>query len=311
MEAARNFCNKVYNAARFVLMNLGEETPGEVDRSALDMADKWILHRLNTVAKEVTGNLDSFDLNLAAQKIYDFIWAEFCDWYIEMAKSRLNGDDGAAKANVRAILVHVFSNAMKLLHPFMPFITEELYQSLPGAEETIMRAAWPEYDGALEFPAEAATMEGVMDLIRAIRNVRAEMNVPPVKRVSMTLVAHASDAAAMEEASPYIMKLGGAERVQVQLDKAGIPENAVSVVGQLAEAFIPLTDLVDVEKEIERMKKELAKTEGDIARAEGKLSNAGFVAKAPERVIAEERQKLENAKALLAKQKARLAELQK
>lgn len=150
-----------------------------------------------------------------------------------------------------------------------------------------------------------------MDLIRAIRNVRAEMNVPPAKRVSMTLVAHASDAAAMEEASPYIMKLGGAECVQVQLDKAGIPENAVSVVGQLAEAFIPLTDLVDVEKEIERMKKELAKTEGDIARAEGKLSNAGFVAKAPERVIAEERQKLENAKALLAKQKARLAELQK
>lgn len=200
---------------------------------------------------------------------------------------------------------------MKLLHPFMPFITEELYQNLPGAEETIMRAAWPQYDAALEFPREAATMEGVMDLIRSIRNVRAEMNVPPAKRVSMTLVAHADDAAAMEEASPYVMRLAGADRIHVQLDKAGVPENAVSVVGQLAEAFIPLTDLVDIDKEIERMKKEISKTEGDIARAEGKLNNAGFVAKAPERVIAEERQKLENAKALLEKQKARLAELQK
>ena len=311
VEAARNFCNKVYNAARFVLMNLGEEAPGEIDRTALDMADKWILHRLNTIAKEVTGNLDSFDLNLAAQKIYDFIWTEFCDWYIEMAKSRLSGEDAAAKANVRAILVHVLASSMKLLHPFMPFITEELYQNLPGAEETIMRAAWPQYDAALEFPREAATMEGVMDLIRSIRNVRAEMNVPPAKRVSMTLVAHADDAAAMEEASPYVMRLAGADRIHVQLDKAGVPENAVSVVGQLAEAFIPLTDLVDIDKEIERMKKEISKTEGDIARAEGKLNNAGFVAKAPERVIAEERQKLENAKALLEKQKARLAELQK
>ncbi len=311
VEAARNFCNKVYNAARFVLMNLGEEAPGEIDSTALDMADKWILHRLNTIAKEVTGNLDSFDLNLAAQKIYDFIWTEFCDWYIEMAKSRLSGEDTAAKANVRAILVHVLASSMKLLHPFMPFITEELYQNLPGAEETIMRAAWPQYDAALEFPREAATMEGVMDLIRSIRNVRAEMNVPPAKRVSMTLVAHADDAAAMEEASPYVMRLAGADRIHVQLNKAGVPENAVSVVGQLAEAFIPLTDLVDIDKEIERMKKEISKTEGDIARAEGKLNNAGFVAKAPERVIAEERQKLENAKTLLQKQQARLEELQK
>ena len=278
--------------------------------AALDMADKWILHRLNTVTREVTGNLDSYDLNLAAQKIYDFIWTEFCDWYIEMAKPRLYADDAAAKANVRAILVKVLGDAMKLLHPFMPFITEELYLNLPGAEETIMRAAWPKYEETFEFPQEAATMECVMELIRAIRNVRAEMNVPPAKRVSITLVTHENDAAAMKEASPYVMKLGGANEVLVQLDKTGIPENAVSVVAQLAEAFIPLTDLVDLEKEIERMNKEIAKTKGDIARAEGKLNNAGFVAKAPERVIAEERQKLENAKALLAKQEARLAQLQ-
>lgn len=173
-----------------------------------------------------------------------------------------------------------------------------------------MRAAWPKYEETFEFPQEAATMECVMELIRAIRNVRAEMNVPPAKRVSITLVTHENDAAAMKEASPYVMKLGGANEVLVQLDKTGIPENAVSVVAQLAEAFIPLTDLVDLEKEIERMNKEIAKTKGDIARAEGKLNNAGFVAKAPERVIAEERQKLENAKALLAKQEARLAQLQ-
>lgn len=311
VEAARNFCNKVYNAARFVLMNLGDEPAGEIDLSALDMADKWILHRLNTVAKEVSDNLDSYDLNLAVQKVYDFIWTEFCDWYIEMAKPRLNGADEAGKKNVRAILVRVLRDALKLLHPFMPFITEEIYGNLPGSSETIMLSDWPRYDERLNFLEAAATMDGVTELIRSIRNIRAEMNVPPAKRIVLTLVAKQCDSAACEAASIYLMKLAGCESVRVQLDKAGIEPNAVSAVCALAEAFIPLDQLVDMEKEIERVKKEIERVEGEVARAEAKLNNEGFVAKAPQRVIDEERQKLENAKDMKAKLAARLSELKK
>lgn len=311
VEAARNFCNKVYNASRFVLMNLGDEPVGEVDASGLDMADQWILHRLNAVAKEVSDNLDSYDLNLAVQKVYDFIWTEFCDWYIEMAKPRLNGADETNKQNVRAVLVKVLRDSLKLLHPFMPFITEEIYLNLPGSGETILRAAWPSYDEKLCFPEAAAAMEGVTELIRSIRNIRAEMNVPPAKRIALTLVAKESDRAACEAASIYLMKLAGADSVKVQLDKAGIEPNAVSAVCPLAEAFIPLEELVDLQKEAERVQKEIERVTGDIARAEAKLGNEGFVAKAPQRVIDEERQKLESAKDMKAKLSARLAELKK
>ncbi|HWS30020.1 MAG TPA: valine--tRNA ligase [Clostridia bacterium] len=311
VEAARNFCNKVYNASRFVLMNIGDEPTGEISLNALDMADKWILHRLNAVVKEVTDHLDSYDLNLAVQKVYDFIWTEFCDWYIEMAKPRLNGTDEVDKKNVRAILVRVLSDSLKLLHPFMPFITEEIYLNLPGSGETVMLADWPRYNAKWEFLEAAATMEGVTELIRSIRNIRAEMNVPPAKRIALTLVAKESDRAACEEASIYLMKLAGANSVNVQLDKTGIDKNAVSAVCSLAEAFIPLEELVDLEKEIERVKKEIKRVEGDIARAEGKLSNEGFVAKAPQRVIDEERGKLETSKDMRVKLSARLGELGK
>ncbi len=309
VEAARNFCNKVYNATRFVLMNLGDAPVGAIDPSLLDMADKWILTRLTEHIREVTANLDAFDLNLAAQKIYDFIWSEFCDWYIELAKPRLNGEDARAKANVRAILVRVLTDALKLLHPFMPFITEELYLNLPGAEETIMRAAWPTFDASLAFPAEAAAMESVMALIRSIRNIRAEMGVPPARRASIAIVAHeAKDVAALEACIPYILKLAGADRATVQTDKAGIEKNAVSAVSALAEAFIPLADLVDFEKERERLNKEAERVRADIARTEAKLANENFVAKAPARIIDEERAKLENSKTMLEKLEARLAE---
>ena len=311
VEAARNFCNKVYNATRFVLMNLGNADIGGIDLMALDMADKWVLSRTNEIVREVTANLDGFDLNLAAQKIYDFIWTEFCDWYIELAKPRLNGEDEKAKANVRAILVKVLADSLKLLHPFMPFITEELYLNLPGAEETVMRAAWPKYDPELAFPAEAEAMESVMDLIRAIRNIRAEMGVPPARRASITLVPHeGKDAAALEACIPYILKLGGAESARVQPDKTGIAKNAVSAVSARAEAFIPLADLVDIEKEKERLGKEAERARADIARIEAKLANEGFVAKAPARVIEEERAKLENYRTMLAKLEARIAEIE-
>ncbi len=309
VEAARNFCNKVYNASRFVLMNLPDAGVGPIDLGLLDGADKWILHRLNTVVREVTFNLDHFDLNLAAQKIYDFIWTEFCDWYIELAKPRLGGEDEAQKANVRAILVRVLGDSMKLLHPFMPFITEELYLALPASGETIMRSAWPLYDESLSFPAEAETMERIMDVIRSIRNLRAEMNVPPAKRAAMTIVTEAGRIPSFEAASVYVMRLAGAESVKVQSDKAGVPEGAVSAVCESAEVYIPLKELIDVEKERERTAKEMERVHGEISRAEGKLSNESFVQKAPEKVIAAEKEKLETARGMLLKLEQRLAEL--
>ena len=311
VEAARNFCNKVYNASRFVQMNIGDEKIGDIDMAKLDIADKWILHRLNAVAGEVTSNMDNFELNVAAQKVYDFIWTEFCDWYIEMAKPRLYGDDESAKANVKAILVRVLGDSMKLLHPFMPFITEELYQSLPNAEETIMRASWPKYTNDFQFAEEAEEMEGVMDVIRSIRNLRAEMNVPPARRTAVYMVTPAENAPAFEMARAYLMKLAGAENVIVQQDKNGIPKGAVNAVCAMGEAFIPLDQLIDIDKEIERVNKEINRMKGEVARAEDKLGNPGFVAKAPEKVINEEKNKLDVAKDMLAKLEHRLAELQK
>ena len=311
VEAARNFCNKVYNASRFVQMNIGDEKIGDIDMAKLDIADKWILHRLNAVAGEVTSNMDNFELNVAAQKVYDFIWTEFCDWYIEMAKPRLYGEDESDRANVKAILVRVLGDSMKLLHPFMPFITEELYQSLPNAEETIMRASWPKYTNDFQFAEEAEEMEGVMDVIRSIRNLRAEMNVPPARRTAVYMVTPAENAPAFEMARAYLMKLAGAENVIVQQDKNGIPKGAVNAVCAMGEAFIPLDQLIDIDKEIERVSKEINRMKGEVARAEGKLGNPGFVAKAPEKVINEEKNKLDVAKDMLAKLEHRLAELQK
>jgi len=311
VEAARNFCNKVYNASRFVMMNLGDEPVGDIDMTALDVADKWILHRLNAVVAEATANIDSFDLNLAVEKVYSFIWTELCDWYIEMAKPRLYGEDEAAKRSVRAILVRVLSDSMKLLHPFMPFITEDIYTRLPGAEETIMLSAWPKVREDFNFPAEAECMDGIMELVRSIRNVRAEMNVPPSKRAHMFIVTSERNAAYCRECAPYFNKLAGASDVTVQLDKAGIAPDAVSVVSAVGDAFIPLNELIDIEKELARLDKEKQRVEGEVKRAEGKLSNQGFIAKAPEKVVEEERGKLAANKALLEKIIARIAELKK
>ncbi len=301
VEAARNFCNKVYNAARFVLMNIGDEQMGAIDQKLLDASDKWILNRLGEVIAEVTANLDAFELGLAAQKVYDFIWTEFCDWYIEMAKPRLYGEDAAAKAHVKAMLVRVLGDSMKLLHPFMPFITEELYTHLPNANRTIMLSDWPKADAALAYPEVARDMEIVMELIRSIRNIRAEMNVPPAKRISAILVAREDMAQTFTDSAIYMNRLAGVEDVSVRQDKAGIPANAVSVVCTAVEAFIPLEQLVDIQKERERVQKEIDRMSGEIARAEGKLNNPGFVSKAPQRVVEEEQAKLAAAKEMLEK----------
>ncbi len=309
VEAARNFCNKVYNAARFVLMNLGDEPAGEISPKLLDFSDKWILNRLNEVVGEVTSNLDAFELGLAAQKVYDFIWTEFCDWYIEIAKIRLYGEDQAAKSHVKAVLLRVLGDSMKLLHPFMPFITEELYTHLPAADKTVMLSDWPKVEETLSFPKDAQDMEAVMELIRSIRNIRAEMNVPPAKRISAVLLPKPELVCVFENASVYMNRLAGIEHVTVQQSKEGIPADAVSVVCSAVEAFIPLAELVDIEKERERVAKEIARMQGEIDRAAGKLNNPGFVAKAPQRVIEEEQGKLATAQEMLEKLKNRLHDL--
>ncbi|MBQ1892920.1 MAG: valine--tRNA ligase [Clostridia bacterium] len=311
VEAARNFCNKVYNASRFVMMNLGEGEIGDIDVTKLDIADKWILSRLNNIVREATQNIDSFDLNLAVEKIYSFIWTELCDWYIEMAKPRLYGEDEEAKKNVRAILVRVLGDSMKLLHPFMPFITEDIYTRLPGSGETIMLESWPKYEEGFDFASDAECMDGIMELVRAIRNVRAEMNVPPAKRAHMFIVTAEANVNSVREAAPYFNKLAGASEVTVKLDKEGIAPDAVSVVSRVGDAFIPLNELIDIEKELARLDKERVRIEGEIKRAEGKLSNQGFMAKAPEKVVNEERAKLAAAKELYEKLLARIAELKK
>ncbi|OQB24326.1 MAG: Valine--tRNA ligase [Firmicutes bacterium ADurb.Bin182] len=309
IESARNFCNKIYNAARFVIMNAGEGPLPEIDGLSLDIADKWILSRANAVIKDVTDNLDAFELNLAAEKVYDFIWSEYCDWYIEMAKPRLSGADGPAKQSVRAVLVKVLRDILKLLHPFMPFITEELYSMLPGSSDTVMLSDWPKRDEAFSFPPESESMQYVMDIIRSVRNIRAEMSVPPAKRTNIFLVAHPQYRTACEEASAYIMRLAGADRVIIAEDKRDVPANSISIVCKAAEAFIPFDQLVDIEKEKARIKSEIERVGREIARSSGMLNNTGFLAKAPQRVIEEEKSKLSAAEDMLKKLEARLKEL--
>ena len=312
VEAARNFCNKVYNAARFVLMSLEEAGAAprpEPALESLDIADKWILHRLNDVTAQVTANLDGFELGLAAQKIYDFIWTEFCDWYIEMAKPRLYGGDAAAKQTVADVLAFVLGQSMKLLHPFMPFITEELYQKLPVHEETIMRTAWPKPQACYAFESEAAQMEAAMEIVRGIRNLRAEMKVPPAQRISMRLVAQEAAAGALQSIMPYLLRLAGAEDAVVTTDAAGVNRNDVRLTCAAADVYIPLASLVDLDKERARVEKEIERVQGEIDRARGKLANERFVSKAPAAVVEEERRKLAVAQEMLEKLRQRRADL--
>ncbi|MDR1619153.1 MAG: valine--tRNA ligase [Clostridiales bacterium] len=321
VESAGNFCNKIYNAARFVLMNIGEEAnpdgtncgeanPNEtnpdetnyvINPALFGLTDKWILHKLNGVIDEVTTNLDAFDLGLAAQKVYDFIWSAFCDWYIEMAKPRLYGENAAEKAHVRAVLRYVLIQSLKLLHPFMPFISEELYRHIPGAKETIMLAGWPERDDAYAFDAETDQMEQLMELIRAIRNMRAEMNVPPAKRIALLLMPQPGYEKIFSESAIYLNRLAGVEKVHICTDKAVIPQNAVSIVSPAAEAFAPLDQLMDIEKERERVEKEIVRVQSEIARAKGKLKNTGFMQKAPAGVVQDEKNKLQQNEEMLQK----------
>ena len=299
VRSARNFANKLWNAARFVMMNLPEGfEAGMPAAEALDLSDRWVLSSLNTLAKNVTENLDRFELGLAAQKVQDFIWDVYCDWYIEIAKVRLNSENAAEADNARKVLVYVLSQALKLLHPFMPFITEEIYQALPGSAATIMTQPWPEYDEKLHFAADEEDFDKIVDLIKAVRAVRAEMNVHPTKRAS--LILETADGSAFEKGGQYLAKFAFATDVTVTPKYEGDTAGMVQVVTHAARGFIPLMELIDRDKELARLNKEKAAAEKEIAMFEKQLANEGFVGKAPAAVVEGIRQKLAKSQDKLA-----------
>ena len=304
VEASRNFANKLWNASRFILMNLGENAKAAVLPQTLSLEDKWIVSRLNTLTKEVTDNLEKFELGIAVQKLYDFIWDVFCDWYIELAKIRLQAG-GEAAVNVGDVLVYVMTGILKLLHPFMPFITEEIWQAIPHKGETIMTSAWPAYDPALCFEAEEAEMERIMTVVRAVRNRRAEMNVAPSKRAKLHIASAFEKTFA--DAATIFMKLAGASEVEV--GSAFALDNAVNIVTHDAVVYIPMGDLVDFEAERARLRKELAKAEDDLAFIQKKLSNASFVEKAPAAVVQVQRDNAKKCEDKIAMLKESLAKL--
>ena len=303
VESARNFANKIWNASRFVMMNLDGFEP--LEGKALELPDQWILTRLDETIREVTAHLDEYDLGLAAQKIYDFAWSEFCDWYIELAKSRLQSEGKPAAC---AVLIHVLTALLKLLHPFMPFLTDAVYRYLPGSEGTIMLSSWPARE-AKTYPEEAARMEGIMEIIRSVRNLRAEMNVAVGRRAHLMLRPRAGWRDALASAEPYFKRLAWVSEMQLLSEDEPAPEKTVSAVTEAAELFIPLGDLVDIQKEIARLEKELKGLEGEIARAQGKLNNPGFVSKAPAALVEQERAKLEVNQGMLASLRERIQSL--
>ena len=307
-EAMRNFANKIWNASRFVMMNL---TIDHVELpEKLELEDQWILSKLNTLVREVTDNMDAYELGVASAKVYDFIWDNYCDWYIELTKSRLNGTDEQAKRNAQNVLCYVLIETLKLLHPFMPFITEEIWQALPHEGDFLMKAQWPEWNDALAFPAEEEAMNLIIEAITAIRARRNEMNVAPSKKVHYTIAAAQGDV--FRAGVPFFARLASASDVSiVGADEVSAAEGVVEVVTHAARIFMPLAELVDFEKELARIAKEKANAEKQLAGINGKLSNPGFLAKAPEAVVSGEREKAEKLKALIEKLDASAAALKK
>ena len=310
VEASRNFANKVWNASRFIMMNMEKaEIPEQIDLNTLTDADRWILSKVNSLAKEVTANMDNFDLGIAVQKIYDFIWEEFCDWYIEMVKPRLWNDDDATKGAALWTLKHVLINALKMLHPYMPFITEEIFCNLSD-EESIMISSWPEYKEEWNFAAEEKAIETIKEAVRGIRTVRTSMNVPNSKKATVYVVSdNAEIRDIFEHGKVFFAALGFASEVLVQADKTGIAEDAVSALLPEAAIYMPLAELVDIEKERERLQKEVKRLEGELARVNGMLNNEKFVSRAPEAKIQEERDKREKYTQMMNQVKERLAQL--
>ena len=290
LEAARNFANKIWNASRFVLMNLDDYEAGSQEVN-YTLADQWILEELRKTAVAITENFGKYELGEAARAIYDFSWDYFCDWYIEMAKPRLYGQDAADKYTAQTVLLKVLTTTLEMLHPFMPFLTEELWQALPHEGETIMWAAWPKGDDMPSYPQEAEAMRLVMSVVRSIRNVRAEMKVQPGKKADLILYAEEQELAALRQGALYIQTLGQIANITFDQKGAAAPEQAAAAHVKGIELYLPLKGLIDIEKEIARLEKEIATMDKELARLAGKLNNPGFLAKAPAEVIEKERAK--------------------
>ena len=310
VEASRNFANKIWNASRFIMMNMEKADTAEVDLSKLTQADRWILSKVNTLAKEATENLEKFEMGIAADKIHSFIWEEFCDWYIEMVKPRLWNDEDETKAAAIWTLKTVLIQSLKLLHPYMPFITEEIFCNLQDEEESIMISKWPEFKEEWNFTEDEAAVDTIKAAVRGIRNIRTEMNVAPSKKATVYVVSEKESVRDIfENSKVFFATLGYASEVHVQADKTGIAEDAVSVLIHDAALYMPFAELVDIEKEIERLTKEQGRLQGEIKRAQGMLNNPKFVEKAPAAKIEEEKGKLEKYTQMLAQVEERLGQL--
>ena len=317
LDASRNFANKIWNASRFIMMNMDsakekgitEETIASVTMDDLTPADRWIIAKANALVKDATENMEKYELGIAADKIHDFLWDEFCDWYIEMVKPRLWSDTDTTQAAALYTLKEVLSIGLKLLHPYMPFVTEEIYCTLTG-EESVMIAPWPVYDLAKEFEAETKAVDIIKDAVRAIRSVRTDMNVPPSRKAAVYVVSDREDIRNIfEESKVFFATLGYASEVHIAETKEGIDENAVSAVIHNAVMYIPLAELVDIEKELERLEKEKKRLEGEIKRGEGMLGNPNFTSKAPAEKVEAEREKLAKYKETHAQVEARIAQM--
>lgn len=312
VETSRNFANKIWNASRFILMNM-ENCQITIDEKTIEenreVSDKWIISRLNKVAKDVTHNIDKFEIGMAADKIYEFAWSEFCDWYIELIKPRLYSEDQIAKQTALSTAKYVLEGILKLLHPFMPFITEEIYSKLEEDQKIIV-ATWPVFDEKNDYEDSIKMMDKTMEAIRAIRNARAEMNVPPSRKATVKIAAESHTLEALQTAQKYLLTMASASEVEF-ISKGQEEADALSIVIDGAEIFIPLAEIIDIEKELERLGKELSKFEGEIKRAEGKLNNQGFVAKAPQSLIDEEKAKIDKYKEMKATLEERINQLKK
>ncbi len=310
VESSRNFANKVWNASRFILLNLGKaQVPLQIDLKELTDADRWILSKVNKLARDVTYNMDSFELGIAVQKIYDFIWDEFCDWYIEMVKPRLYDDSDQTKGAALWTLKQVLLDALKLLHPYMPFLTEEIFCSL-SKEESIMTASWPEYREEWNFPREEKAIGTIKEAVRSIRNVRSSMDVPNGRRAKVYVVSKDPEIRTIfEQGKAFFAALSSASEVVVQTDRSGISQDAVSAVTPEAALYMPLAELVDIEKERERLKKEKERLLSELARVNGMLGNEKFVGRAPAAKVEEERAKLQKYTKMMDQVEERLRSL--
>ena len=310
VENSRNFANKIWNASRFIMMNAEKAPKADAELKDLAMEDKWILSKANALAKEVTDNLERYELGIALQKVYDFVWEEFCDWYIEMVKPRLWSSEDAAKAAAVWTLKTVLIQSLKLLHPYIPFVTEEIFCNLQEDEESIMISSWPQYRNEWNFPEEEYAVETMKEAVRAIRNVRSSMNVPPSKKARVYVVSEKEEILDIfKNGMTFFAALGYASQVVIQKDKTGIAEDAVSAVIHQANIYMPFAELVDMEKEVERLRKEEERLEKELARVNGMLNNEKFVSKAPEAKIAQEREKRAKYSQMMEQVKERLAQL--